>query len=440
MKIVHALGWYFPENLGGTEVYVAGLCARLRALGHDVSVAAPQPGCSAPNIYEHEGVSVFRYPIPAEHTRDEAQGVIAARGAEVFHEWLDRLRPDVLHAHSLVTGLGLAELRAAKRTGARIVFTHHLPALGYICRLGSVMQWDREPCDGVAERRKCAACVLFTRGLPMAAANIAARLPPAPSRFFGAVPGRVGTLLGLPASIDRDRAHQAELMALVDHQVVLNETARRIIAANGWPTDRVVVNRLGTEHAAEVMKPSPHDAPTRGRVSIGYVGRFDRRKGLTELVSAVRSLPGADLSLEIRGPVRSSDEHALLAEIHRLAGDDARVRIGPPVARADVPRVLASFDVLCCPSTGFENGPTVALDAFAVGTPVIASRIGNLAELIADGVNGRLVTPGDVPSLAAALLDVVQRPEWTIDLWRSHLPAVRTLDQVAADYLALYAA
>ena len=42
MKIAHAVGWYYPESLGGTEVYVAGLCRRLRRAGHEVCVAVPE--------------------------------------------------------------------------------------------------------------------------------------------------------------------------------------------------------------------------------------------------------------------------------------------------------------------------------------------------------------------------------------------------------------
>ena len=55
----------------------------------------------------HNGVPVFRYPIPQQPTRDEAQGKTAARGAEHFHRWLGDVRPDVLHAHTFVTGLAL---------------------------------------------------------------------------------------------------------------------------------------------------------------------------------------------------------------------------------------------------------------------------------------------------------------------------------------------
>jgi glycosyltransferase involved in cell wall biosynthesis len=96
-------------------------------------------------------------------------------------------------------------------------------------------------------------------------------------------------------------------------------------------------------------------------------------------------------------------------------------------------------DVLCCPSLTLEGGPTVALEAMAVGTPVVATRIGALAEVIQDGVNGRLVAPGDWRALAQAFRDIVNEPA-TLDRWRAALPAVRTMDEVVGDYLELYRA
>ena len=74
MKIVQAVGWYYPDSLGGTEVYVAGLCRRLRESGQEVLVAAPDPGAAAERRYEHDGVPVYRYPIPSAPTREETIG------------------------------------------------------------------------------------------------------------------------------------------------------------------------------------------------------------------------------------------------------------------------------------------------------------------------------------------------------------------------------
>jgi glycosyltransferase involved in cell wall biosynthesis len=102
--------------------------------------------------------------------------------------------------------------------------------------------------------------------------------------------------------------------------------------------------------------------------------------------------------------------------------------------------VLAGIDVLCCPSLVAEGGPTVAIEAHAVGTPVVGTRIGGLAELVTDGVNGRLVAPGDWRALSAVVRDMVADPAGTIDQWRRSLPAPRTFDDVTREYLSLYAA
>ncbi len=105
----------------------------------------------------------------------------------------------------------------------------------------------------------------------------------------------------------------------------------------------------------------------------------------------------------------------------------------------EVPALLAGYDVLLCPSVGFENGPTIALEAAAVGTPIIASRVGNLAEIVEDGVNGQLVTPGDIGEWSRALTNAALDPA-AIDRWRRALRQPRTMDDIAADYMALYAA
>jgi glycosyltransferase involved in cell wall biosynthesis len=68
----------------------------------------------------------------------------------------------------------------------------------------------------------------------------------------------------------------------------------------------------------------------------------------------------------------------------------------------------------------------------------MGSNLGGLAELITDGVNGRLLPPGDVPALADALREVILDPVRTVDRWRTALPKSRTMDDVVRDYLVLY--
>jgi glycosyltransferase involved in cell wall biosynthesis len=123
-----------------------------------------------------------------------------------------------------------------------------------------------------------------------------------------------------------------------------------------------------------------------------------------------------------------------------MIGADSRITIAQPIPHGRILQALAAIDVVCCPSIAAEGGPTVAIEAHAVGTPVIGTRIGGLPELVTDGINGRLVAPGDWRALADVVRAIVTDPAGTVDHWRRALPPARTLDEVTRDYLAMYAA
>lgn len=440
MKILHLLGWYFPDSVGGTEIYVAELCRRLRRAGHQPVVAAPTIDANAPTSYCHDGTQVFRYGIPRGATRDEACNRVAVRGAEVFNRWLEEQQPDVLHVHSFTTGVGIHEIRQARRLGVRVIATCHLPGFGYMCRAGELMRWGTEPCDGIVIVSKCAACNLSRVGVPRAIGRVVGSIPSSISAQLGRVPGPAGTALGMAGSVGQYQTLQRELFDLVDSFVVLNETARRMLLANGSDSSKIAVNRLGVACEMVRPKPTPGVRPTGSPVRFGFIGRLHPTKGLVPLLQAVRSLPSSvPFVVDIRGPVLDAATRDFVDHLRSIAAGDRRVVFNAAVSRADLPRVLADLDVLLCPSTWYENGPTIALEAQAVGTPVIGSAAGNLAEIIADRVNGRLVPPHDVSAWAQTLEETARDPE-AIDRWRDRLPPVRTMDDVFADYLSAYGA
>lgn len=440
MKIVHLLGWYFPDSVGGTEVYVEGLCRRLQDAGHEVLVAAPDPHRTAPAEYEFHGVPVFRYPITDHPTRDEAYHRVSMSGVSHLFRWLADERPDILHVHSIKTGIGVPEFREAHRLGIRIIATCHLPGLGYLCRTGELMEHGDHACDGIVKPDKCAACSLTHVGLPPLPSRLAAAIPPTLGSLLRMLPGNTGTVLGMSALVVEYQAMQREMFGLVERFVVLNEIAYRMLVADGSPPEKLAVNRLGVSQSHVTRKPGPDEQPTRTPVRFGFAGRLDPSKGLLQIVQAVRAIPrDVDFSVDLRGPA-TDEQSPLIPALRRAIGDDPRVRFKPMVPSTEIPSVLAELDALLCPSLWFENGPTIALEAMAVGTPVIASRVGNPIELITDGVDGRLVEPGDVAQLSAVLHEAATSPATTIDRWRRALPAVRTMDDIARDYLAIYAA
>jgi glycosyltransferase involved in cell wall biosynthesis len=387
-------------------------------------VAAPDAGAHAARTATWDGSPVFRYPLESAE-RD-------------FAAHVDRLRPDVVHVHSLVTGLGLPQLIAARQTASRVLFTAHLPALGFICQRGSLLRWGREACDGLRDVHTCTSCALEHRGVPRAWAGTIARIGEAAGPMAQLVPSRLGAALRMPARIATNGKWQQQLLELVDWFVVLNRRAQEIVLSNGAPREKVVLNRLAAGMRA-VPKPRPIASPTKAPVRVGFIGRLHEAKGIDVLLRAFamvdRRLP---LTLQITGPIGADDPERMNRQLRAAIDGDPRISFTGSVDRAGVEAALRRIDVLCCPSVWFENGPTIALEAQAVGTPVIGSVIGAIPEIVTDGRNGRLFPPGDASALADVLRSLAADPA-QIDGWREALPSPRTMDDVAADYRSLYA-
>jgi glycosyltransferase involved in cell wall biosynthesis len=104
--------------------------------------------------------------------------------------------------------------------------------------------------------------------------------------------------------------------------------------------------------------------------------------------------------------------HALMQEVE-TAGVEKRVIFAG--MRQDVPRLLAGSDVFVLP-TLTEALPTVLAEAMAARLPVVASRVGGIPEMIANGQNGFLVTPEDLDGLVSACNHLLEHPEKRADM------------------------
>lgn len=129
------------------------------------------------------------------------------------------------------------------------------------------------------------------------------------------------------------------------------------------------------------------------------------------LLRAVSRLPDpARVRLLVAGAGPVQDPAGSRPELERLAGELGiadRVRfLG---RREDVPRLVAACDVAVLPSA-HENFPLAVLEYMAAGTPIVATAVGGVPEMIEDGVHGLLVPPGDPARLAEAIADTLERP------------------------------
>jgi phosphatidylinositol alpha-mannosyltransferase len=147
--------------------------------------------------------------------------------------------------------------------------------------------------------------------------------------------------------------------------------------------------------------------PTGENLEILFVGRPEERKGLPILLTAFNALvEHVPCRLTVIGAERE-DVLRYVADPDLLRFMDIRGR----VSREDLWTELHRADLLCAPSLSGESFGMVLTEAFAAGTPVIASAIAGYSDVVSDGVDGLLVPPGDPQRLAEELQRVHFEPE-----------------------------
>ena len=169
---------------------------------------------------------------------------------------------------------------------------------------------------------------------------------------------------------------------------------------------------------------------------VGAVGRFAPEKDFPLLVRAVAPLLGPDSRLLLVGD--GDEMPAVRAEVERQAAGPFVVL---PGSRNDVPECLAAMDAFVL-SSRMEGMPISVLEAMASGLPLVASKVGALPGLIADGVNGLLFPIGDEEALRTHLQSLRAAPDRAqriANLGRELVRAKHSREAMARRYLDLYA-
>jgi glycosyltransferase involved in cell wall biosynthesis len=184
------------------------------------------------------------------------------------------------------------------------------------------------------------------------------------------------------------------------------------------------------------VAPDPGAQPARGTYLL-FAGRLTAEKGVTTLLDAYAALAAAPVLRIIgEGPLRSQLQARIAAD-PRLAS----VELLGPVSHADAVAHIRGALALVVPSAWFEGVPLSLLEAFACAVPVVAARIGSLAEVVRDRDNGLLFEPGDAGALRTALQELLAAPSLAVQLGargREDYLARHTLARNAQALDALY--
>lgn len=184
-------------------------------------------------------------------------------------------------------------------------------------------------------------------------------------------------------------------MNMVDVYVALTEFARNKFIEGGFPADKIVVK-------PNFVYPDPGIGEGKGRYAL-FVGRLSVEKGLDTLLAAWEHL-GEKIPLKIVG------EGPLANQVAEVSSRLPSVQWLGRRPMNEVYDLMGEATMLIFPSKWYETFGRVAVEAFAKGTPVIAAKIGAIAELIEHGRTGLHFPPGDSEELAAQVEWALQHP------------------------------
>ncbi len=346
---------------GGAELVAQRVADELSRRGHDVFVLSTMPFSGLrslrPKSVEYHVARIYRFcPLNLYHLSNAHRYPFFLRllwhlidsFGPFPHQLVDRMlvkeEPDVVLTHNL-KGLGVRAARCIQEAGIRHIHTIHDVQLSVPSGLLIYGEEKRSMNTGWP-RRVYEWMVRRSLGRPDVIVS--------PSKYLAQFYAERGFFRG------------------VDVRVLSNPAPKPL---------------------SSVVRPA---SPMAGPVRFLFVGQLEEHKGINLLLEAMDHLTFA-FEIHVVGDGR------LAEQVTARAKRDARVFVHGFISLEHIKKLMAQSDAVVIPSLCYENSPTVIYESFQIGTPVIASRIGGIPELVTDGKSGLLVEPGSVLSLAHAM-------------------------------------
>ena len=337
---------------GGSDRYFFGLGEMLQQHGHTVIPFTSRQPLNLPNRWSDYFPAGVNFEAPG--IRDVVRYVYSRSAATALRRLLKTHPVDLAHLHIYYGQLTGAILPVLRDAGVPIVQTLHdfklvCPVYSLQCR-GQVCEACRGHQFWRASVRRC------NRGSLARSA-------------LSTIESYASRLLG---SID-----------LIDHFISVSNFQRQKLIELGVPSGRIstIYNYSNT---------SSFGHPTTHGDYLLYFGRIELLKGVISLVEAARRSPG--VRLVIAGHGEAVREIQSLVTRHRVTNIEL---VGFKQGQ-ELEQLVRGSIATILPSVGYDNCPMAILESYTFGKPVIGARIGGIPELITDGVDGFVFSPGPI--------------------------------------------
>jgi glycosyltransferase involved in cell wall biosynthesis len=361
MKILQINKFHFLK--GGSERYVFSLSELLCADGHEVLHFSMQHPENVPD--KDADLFVSYMDMHRFHPLHILKFFYNYEAVRKLRQLIRRERPDIAHLHNIAHQLTPAIIRVLKKEGIPVVMTLHDYKL--VCPNSQLYNktGNCERCRG-GKYYNCLrySCLHNSRALS----------------FLGMLEAYLNRLI-------------TDYYNEVDFFIAPSKYMKEAMIRFGLPAEKlcVIYNFLSAEW---LSKPS---ATSQSDPYLLYYGRLSEEKGVSDLIAAMERVTDRALKLIIAGTGPQSQS---LADIIKEKGLVDRVSLAGFVKGAELDSLIGGALATVMPSRWPENMPYSLLEAMALGKINIVAKVGGLPEMIEEGVNGFLFSPGNITELA----------------------------------------
>ncbi|MEZ4670775.1 MAG: glycosyltransferase [Anaerolineae bacterium] len=232
----------------------------------------------------------------------------------------------------------------------------------------------------------------------------------------------------------RRRETQLKAVAAADVVICPSHFLQNKFLEYGFTLNRAEYVLYGIKHPSPEARTAAVKRRQPGTLRLGYVGQIKSHKGVDLITDAVKPLldDGAGLTVELWGTSAGAADYG--EALKQQTATYTAIKWSGSYSGDQLWNVLGGFDVLIVPSRWYENSPTVILEAFALGIPVIATDLGSMPELVKHDQCGLLFAKDEASDLRRQIKRLLDEPELLPRL-REGIPQIPTIDdEIGAFY------
>ncbi len=441
MRILQIAHSFIPHTYAGTEVYTYSLSkefSRRNQVFVFFRVNNPKEKEYTLTHGNIDGIETcaINHTFNKSRSFEDTYSDIIIDG--IFDKLLDDIKPDVVHIqHLLFLSLGI--IKKAKERGIPVIFTLHDYWL--ICQKVQFVKDNLALCSAYNEHdcKTCLKTYLSIKKNTVYFYNILKkRVPDFVLRILR------NAYVSVVNDLSDDDKQRKMLQKRLDYVNDVICDVNLFISPSGFLRNKFIEfgipesKIIHLSHGIDKNKHKTGPKINSDSLRLGFIGTMLPSKGLDILIEAFKKIRNDNLKLLIFGKIFSYAGHESYANaIKHSVQKDKRIKLMGPFKNDDISRVFSQIDALVVSSIWPENSPVVIQEAFLSDTPVVASRIGGITELVNDGINGLLFNVKDADDLAQKIEYLIKNPD-TLIKFKKNMSGVKSIEENAGELESIY--